>query len=117
MDAELVDVDLDTVGEFVGRTFDFELVEHDVHNAAEAAHALRRSRGDDGKSGLDGFVGGDALQVDVYDAPRDRIDLHFTKKCRIHALTVHRERDQRRARASMQYVVESPARKCDRLRL
>ena len=73
-------VDLDFLGQRVGRALHFEFVEDDVKHGAGFAHAVGDADGDDAQQRVNGFGCRDALQIGVHDAVGDRIALEIAQE-------------------------------------
>src|ERR1700693_6653088 len=104
---QFADVNLDVGWYRVGRTFDFEGVDHDVHDAARVPHAVGDADRHDRQRSADGLALADALQVRVNDAARNRIALHLAHERGIFLRTVDRDAQQAVLSARVQQIVES----------
>ncbi len=104
--AEMFDVDLEVLGDSARRTRDFQLVRDDVHHGAGGSHSLGDADRNDRESRVDRFVGGDALEIGVHDAPRDGMGLDLAHERSLPLSCTVRERDDRITPGAMDQVFE-----------
>jgi hypothetical protein len=82
-------------------------VRDDVHDGARVTDAFGDTDGDDGEARVDRFVGGDALQIGVNDAARDRMPLDLSDEHGLALAAAIGERDDRISSGAMKQFVKS----------
>ena len=94
------------LGNLIRGPLDFDLVGDHVHHGAHLLDAHGNANRHDCQSGADRFVGGDALQIGMNDASRDRVGLHLADQSRLRLLPVVGQRDDGVASGTVQQFLE-----------
>lgn len=85
-DAEVGDIHVDDFGKVFGEAADGEFTDDDFEDTAIVFDAIGLADGFDGDEGLDGFVGGDGVEVHVKDIAADGVMLHLLNEGEAFAL-------------------------------